>query len=181
MLALTGSIGTGKSTVVKLLKAHGVRIFDCDEYVANLYNQESFVQELSNMFFAGRSFQKSELLKVIMEDKKQREKLNNVVHPLVFAELKRLDDDILVDIPLLFESQSEHFFSKIIVVYCSKDKQVARLIKREGVSKAEALKLIEMQEDIEKKALVADIVIDNNGTIKELESEVKEKLQFLWR
>ncbi len=182
MIALTGSIGTGKSTVVKILQEHGVTVFDCDAYVKSLYEYDDVVNKVEQIFFTdGEKFSKKKLLQIISEDEEQRKALNNLIHPYVFAKLQGLAKGVVVDIPLLFETNAQNAFEQVIVVYCTREKQQQRLIVREGVDEEYTSRLIAMQIDIDLKKQQADIVIDNNGTVEDLEQEVSEKLSFLWR
>jgi len=124
--------------------------------------------------------------KMSVEQKKKLMELDKIVHPFVYQEwhvlLKKIGEKekhaiVLSDIPLLFEGNMQHLFDLTILVLIVPEKQVSRLMTRNGISKEEAGKRLKSQMPIIEKIALADIVIDNDGGIPETEKRVRQ----VWR
>ena len=189
-IALTGGISTGKSTVCNLFKLHGFLIIDADKIAHKLLDENS--SKIAEMFGSeyvskdGKVIRK-ELGKIIFSNEENKLKLEALLHPLIKDEIvkqSRLFEDqdkpYLIDIPLFFEKM--HYpIPRSLVVYTPKDIQVERLMKRDNISKDEALLKISNQWDIEKKKEKADMVIDNSKDLKNLQREVERVMgEILW-
>ena len=203
IIALTGGIATGKSSALKIFRRLGAETIDADEIVGKLYRKESIKEMLVLNFGGGAvsgngTVDRKFLARGVFSDRKSRELLNALVHPLVDAEIwkkiakyrkrhgksniknkktKNLDL-MVVEVPLLYESKGEKKYDKVVVVGSSKSVQLKRLAKL-GISKKEAGKRIGSQISLGKKAGKADFVIDNNGNRKELETGVKKVFEKL--
>mgnify|MGYP001814857496 FL=1 len=178
-IALTGSISTGKSTTLKLLKEEGFHIIDADTIAHQVLDGQH--QTIAKMF--GEAFVKDgkvdrkALGTVVFSDEEKRMKLEALLHPLIYDEIERLsiEDDTLgkpyfIDIPLFFETK-RYPIEKSLVIYASKEQQLQRLIDRDGYTKEEALKRINTQIPVEEKRKLATYVIDNSGTLTQLGQE----------
>jgi dephospho-CoA kinase len=178
-IALTGSISTGKSTTVKLLEAAGFHIIDADTIAHQILDEQ--YQVIAKMF--GEAFVKDgkvdrkALGSIVFSDEEKRKKLESLLHPLIYDEIKRLsiEEDKLgrpyfVDIPLFFESR-RYPIERSLVVYATEEQQLKRLINREGYTSEEALKRINAQMPVEEKRKLATYVIDNSGTLTQLGQE----------
>jgi dephospho-CoA kinase len=178
-IALTGSISTGKSTTVKLLEAAGFHIIDADTIAHQILDEQ--YQVIAEMF--GEAFVKDgkvdrkALGSIVFSDEEKRKKLESLLHPLIYDEIKRLsiEEDKLgrpyfVDIPLFFESR-RYPIERSLVVYATEEQQLKRLINREGYTSEEALKRINAQMPVEEKRKLATYVIDNSGTLTQLGQE----------
>ena len=186
-VALTGSIATGKSTVVNIFTSFGFEIIDADKIAHDILNEEH--EAIANLFGAdivkAKKVDRKALGNIIFSNEKKRKQLESLLHPLIYARIERraalLDEKkkpYLVDIPLFFEN-NRYPIEKVLVVYTPPDLQLQRLIQREQTSKVEAKKRIDIQISIEEKCKKADYVIDNSGTLAELEREctrVKEEI-----
>ncbi|MBT8343902.1 MAG: dephospho-CoA kinase [Sulfurovum sp.] len=186
-IALTGSIATGKSSTVKLLEASGFHIIDADKIAHQILDEQH--QAIADMF--GEEFVKEEkvdrkaLGAIVFTDSSKRRELEGLLHPLIYHEIERLsiDQDRLgkpyfIDIPLFFEG-GRYLIKKSLVVYATKEQQLERLMQREGYTKEEALNRIQAQISVEEKRKLASYVIDNSGTLTQLEKEcerVKEEI-----
>ena len=184
---LTGAIATGKSTVCNLLKSRGFSVIDADIVAKEAL--EASKDELKDLFgesiFNGDTVERKKLADIIFNSSKQREKLNNLIHPKVRLEMKRLAKQeeeqkvpYVVDIPLFFES-GEYDCQKVIVVYTPQKIQLKRLMKREGLSESEALKRVQSQIDIDEKKDRADWVIDNSSDLEHLEEETEKFIEYM--
>lgn len=178
-IALTGSISTGKSTTVKLLKTFGFHIIDADTIAHQILDEQH--QSIAEMFGKalikeGKVDRKS-LGSIVFSDDEKRKSLEALLHPLIYDEIKRqsaqqdkLGEPYFIDIPLFFESE-RYPIAKSLVVYATKEQQLQRLMSREGYTKKEALQRINAQLPVEEKRKLASYVIDNSGTLTQLKKE----------
>ena len=178
-IALTGSISTGKSTTVKLLKAAGFHIIDADTIAHQILDEQSqaIAELFGEVFVKEGKVDRRSLGAVVFSDKEKRQKLEALLHPLIYDEIKRLsvEEDksgkpYFIDIPLFFESK-RYPIEKSLVIYATKEQQLERLMEREGYTKKEALLRINSQIPIEEKRQLATYVIDNSGTLTQLGQE----------
>jgi dephospho-CoA kinase len=181
-IALTGGISTGKSTTSNLLMLHGYLILDADKIAHKLLDKHSswVASSFGDEFVSGEKVIRSELGKVIFSDKEAKKRLEEFIHPKIKDEIikesKRYEDratPYFIDIPLFFETKN-YDISRSVVVYTPRDIQIERLMKRDNISKQEAIKKIENQLDIEKKRDLATFVIDNSYDLKHLQDEVEK-------
>jgi len=184
---LTGGIATGKSTVCSLLKLQGYSIIDAD--IVAKEQLENSKKELKELFgeaiFDGVTIDRKKLADIIFNSQSQREKLNNLIHPKVRLEMRRLALEkeklgisYIVDIPLFFES-GKYDCELSVVVYTPKEIQLKRLMKREGLNEEAATKRISSQIDIDEKKRRADWVIDNSSDLKHLEIETQKFIEYM--
>ncbi|ODQ63504.1 CoaE-domain-containing protein [Nadsonia fulvescens var. elongata DSM 6958] len=196
IIGLTGGISTGKSTVTtRLHHHHGIPVVDADliarqvvapgtrGYREILAYFQSLVTDLVNEDGTlnrpalGRAiFGKSE------DAQRHRDRLNSIVHPAVRREMLkqvlwawiRFESMIVLDIPLLFETGLYKFCGATVTVYCSKERQLARLMTRDGSTESQAQSRVDSQIDIEIKAERSDYVVDNEGDLDHLYYEVDQ-------
>jgi dephospho-CoA kinase len=178
---LTGSIATGKSTVATFLKLYGYTIISADEVSHKILKEYS--KEIETIF--GTSDRK-ELGKIVFNDKLQRQKLEQFLHPKIkhyimqeSEKLEKYNIPYFLDIPLFFETNNYPEFDKVVVVYTPRQTQIARLSHRNSISTNEAIKLINLQINIEDKKLKADYVIDNSQELKHLQKEVEKFISLI--
>ncbi|WP_457596380.1 dephospho-CoA kinase [Hydrogenimonas sp.] len=180
-IALTGGIASGKSTACNLLKLYGLRIIDADAIAREMLDREAeAVAELFGPQFLqeGRVDRKA-LGALIFSDATARKRLEALLHPKIRQEIERqseiqdaLGGPYIVDIPLFFETGS-YPIDKVVVVYAPREVQKERLIKREGLSEAEAEARLDAQIDIEEKKKRATWVVDNSKNLKHLQKETE--------
>ncbi len=190
VIGLTGSIGTGKSTIAKMFQARNIPVIDADliarevvEPGKEAYRKivEAFGEEVLQ---EDRSLDRKKLGALVFSDDTKRERLNAIVHPAIRKEMlaqrdRYIAEDaacVVLDIPLLYESKLTHFVEKVIVVYTEPDVQLQRILERDSISEKEALQRIRSQIDVKEKAKWADAVIDNNGTIEASEQQLVDIL-----
>jgi dephospho-CoA kinase len=198
VVGLTGGIGSGKSTVSRLLAALGAVVIDSDAIVHELQAPgtpllariaESFGSE---MIRPDGSLDRARLGQLVFADDAARARLNALVHPVVGREtLRRLEAAraagaalVVLDIPLLLERRAagaggagptaSDSASEVIVVYAREEQQIERQLARDGASREHALARIRAQLSIEEKRKLADYVIDNSGTLEDTERQVRE-------
>jgi len=189
LIGLTGSIATGKSTVARVFKDLGFYVIDADEVAHSVYKKgEKAYFEILKVFGKGildenGEINRKKLGKLVLNDKKKLSLLEKIVHPLVEQKrleiLRRIKNEdprafVIYDVPLLFEKNLKSMFDCVIVVYVPQEIQIKRLMKRDRISKDEALKKVSLQLSIEEKKRLADIVIDNSKTLKETQKQVED-------
>ncbi len=185
---LTGSIGTGKSTVCKILEQNHFKIIDADVVAKKQLelHAEEVIELFGDVICENGTIQRKRLADIIFSSKKEKQKLNNLLHPLVQKEIKKqadlldkLEKPYIVDIPLFFESDGGYECPMSVVVYTPAEKQLERLMSRDGIGEVDALKRINSQIDIQTKKEMADWVIDNSSDLVHLKEETKRFIDFL--
>ncbi len=185
-VGLTGSIGTGKSTVAKILQELGAYVIDADKIVHQLLKKEDVKQKIKevfgDVFDENGEIDKKKLAAIIFNNPEKKKQLEGILHPLVFQEIQNWLKEIekkdpeavaVAEVPLMIETGSYKNYDKIIVVYAPEELQLERLVKK-GMTKEEALRRIKSQMPIEEKVKYADIVIENTGSIEELKEKVED-------
>lgn len=186
-VGLTGCIACGKSTVARMLEAKGAVLIDFDEMAHAVIEPESPVwREIVHHFgdeilLADGRIDRRKLGSVVFADAAKREILNGLVHPAVFdawrkrlEEIGRSADEAIVisDIPLLVEAGLQSQVDLVLLVYLSPEEQIRRLMDRDGFDREEALRRIASQMPIDRKVGLADLVIDNGGSLEQTGREV---------
>jgi len=188
-IALTGGIGTGKSTVAALFASLGAAVIDADAIVHELQAPGApLLAEIAAAFGpdvldATGALDRKRLADRVFADPAERQRLNGLVHPRVGAELARRTEDarrrgvplIVVDIPLLFEARRDPRagFDATVLVYAPRAVQIERTVARDGCSRADAEARIAAQMPIDEKRALADHVIDNGVDRAETERQVR--------
>lgn len=197
VIVITGSIGTGKSTAVDIIKNLGFRVYDSDKIVHDgyevnspLYKQvaDTFGREILN---EDCSINRQKLGKIVFNNSDKLEKLNEIVHQYVLAELNKAINEsenevIFLDIPLILENleRNKYYelkFDEIWLIYVKPSLQTERLRKRaiqENKNPKDVLNIIKKQIPIDEKVSMVNEVIDNEGTIEELEFKIKKLLKI---
>ncbi len=194
-IGLTGSLGTGKTTVNKLFKNSGAYTIDADKLVHQILKKPSTIKKLAAILGKGilikraseTFINKKHMADIIFNDSQKRRAVEKIIHPEVIKTAKDIKTKILAkksdaiivfEVPLLLEAGYEKIFDKIIVVYCSKARAIERLEKR-GLSKKEAIKRMNSQMPISRKKAYADFLINNNLTIAKLRQQTQIILKKL--
>jgi dephospho-CoA kinase len=177
VLGLTGSFGSGKSTVASLLAEMGATVIDADKLAAEAVEPgQPALAALIGEFGPeivdrqGR-LQRKALAERIFGDRPAARRLEALIHPPVLAGIRRALEErrgeplVVLDIPLLFEAGMEGWMDKIVVVTIAENQRFARL-RRRGYSEREVMALLGMQMPQSRKITLADYVIDNSGTIE---------------
>ena len=180
-IAITGSIGSGKSTVLKILEEKGYKCYSCDKINAELLKYPNKGYELIKIHFKecvnDREVDRKALSDIVFKDKKALDTLNSLMHPLILDEiLKKKDDPLFVEVPLLYESGFDRYFDHALLVYTSDEIALERLLDR-GLEKEEALRRLDNQMSVEKKLKRADHAIDNSFDLDTLKFSVEKWLK----
>lgn len=191
-VGLTGGIACGKSTVAKMFVKKGAYLIDFDLLAHKVQEPENTAWQKVVDYFgreilqANKKIDRIKLGSIVFADKKKRHALNEIVHPLVYQEWHRQLEKIgkkephaivLSDIPLLFEGKKQRLFDLTLLVLIDPEDQIRRLTARNPICREEAEKRLESQMPIGEKAALADIVIDNRGSI----TETKKTVNKVWR
>lgn len=188
-IALTGSIGMGKSTVAKMFAAAGIPVFDADAEVRRMQGSGgSLVAAIGTAFpeaIAGDNLDRDRLAAIVLADPAKLARLEAITHPAVAAAraefIARHHDApaLLFDIPLLFETHSEKAFDKVIVVSAPADVQRRRVLGRPGMTEARLAAILARQlPDADKRAR-ADFVIDTAGDLSTTEAQLRDIIACL--
>jgi dephospho-CoA kinase len=194
IIGLTGGIGSGKSSVAEMFQDEGAYIIDFD-YLARVVVEpdmpawrdivDYFGQEILS---PDRTLNRSKLAEIVFSSAQSRKALEGFIHPRIFEKRDTLLKDIktkdpkaivIVDVPLLFELSLNKNFGKIILVYVSRDVQIERAIKRDALLKEEVEKRLKAQINIEKKKLLSDYIINNEGSLKNTRDQVRKVINEL--
>ena len=183
--AITGTIGSGKSTVSILFKRFQIPVFDADGYSklclmdnhpAAIKIKEVFKESVLN---ENGYLDRKKIASVVFNNEEARQQLNAIVHPFVkegllnFFERYKDHDLVGAEIPLLYECGWEDLFDKVIVVTCHKETAIQRLMEYREFTYEEAVNRLNVQIDSDKQIEQADTVIYNDGSLKELNTEVR--------
>ena len=189
VIGLTGGIGTGKSAVLQILREMGVKTLSADDIAKEIlqpgndaYNDvlAEFGEEI---LMSDGSVNKSALAEVIFNDENARNCLNKIMHPKIIKimeeQVKEFKNNVsrgtfVLEIPLLFECGLEKSVDNIWVVSAEPETQIRRLITRCSIDEGEARKRILAQFPLDYKKSRADIIINNDGSLKELKNSISK-------
>lgn len=187
IIGITGSIGTGKSTVSNYLISKGYSVVDADKISKGAYNigsngykaiLEVFGEEILN---SNGEVDRKKIKKIVFDNSNMLQRLNMAIHPIIINEIEKEIEILLesqnvvfLDAPLLIETELNKKVNKIIVVICDKNEQINRIIKRDKITADMAISIINSQMSIDEKLKFADYIVYNNSTIENLYSQVDE-------
>ncbi len=180
-IAVTGGIGSGKTTVIKILEKMGYPVFSCDEISRGLWQEESYLKVLAEAFpmcTENGRIVKSKLTALVFSDEKERKRLESIAHPRIMREL--LDGMegkpiCFAEVPLLFEGGYEDLFDGVILVVRDRAARIAAVMARDGCGRAEVESRIAAQLGHAEKGTV----LENNGSVGELEASLTAALKAL--
>ncbi|KAM7521497.1 hypothetical protein LguiA_011399 [Lonicera macranthoides] len=190
IVGLTGGIGTGKSTVSDLFKAHGIPVVDADLVARDVLKKGTGGWRKAVTAFGQDILQpngevdRPKLGQLIFSDNAKRQLLNRLLAPYIssgiFCEILKLwmkgYKVIVLDVPLLFEAQMDRWTKPIIVVWVDPETQLQRLMARDRTSMEDAKNRIYSQMPLDLKRTQADIVIDNCGSLEDLNEHFRKVL-----
>lgn len=191
IIGLTGSIGTGKSMIANKLRKMNIPVIDADIIAREVVEQgkpayENIVTTFGKeVLHEDGTLNREKLGSIVFSNEKKRKQLNEIIHPEIRKEMEaqrqaliaKKERCIVLDIPLLFESNRSYELDKIIVVSTSPETQLKRVLERDQSTKEEALQRINSQIPVEEKERLADAVIDNNGTVEQSKEQLIDILK----
>lgn len=182
IIGLTGGIASGKSTVTRTLVDLGAIIIDSDELAHNIMKPykpawkdivKIFGTEILNH---DETINRDRLGQIVFNDPDKLRELNQITHWRIAERYKedlrlirkeKPEAIVVMEIPLLYETHAERICDEVWVVWVDRETQMERLMQRDGISREDAIKRIEAQMDLDEKARLADVVIDNRHSIEE--------------
>lgn len=182
ILGLTGGIASGKSTVSQRLRDLNIPVIDADEIARKVVNPYSSVWKKLVAEFGSHILEpltneidRTKLGAIVFSDVAARKKLNSIIHPAIMWEIVKQTiycyikgcRMVVWDIPLLFETSISKLVGKTVVIFCPREVQFQRLVKRDLLDPNTADMRINSQISLEEKCKKADFVIDNSGSIEE--------------
>jgi dephospho-CoA kinase len=194
LLAVTGGIATGKSTVSRILEELGAPLIDFDLLARQVVEPGKPAWKAIMDYFGKEVIQedgridRKRLSEVVFQDVEKRKKLEGITHPRIFEEFDRQvkeiaskDPDAIIQagIPLLIELDLQPRFDQVLVVYAPQETQIDRLMKRDRISREAAKNILKAQMPIDEKLRLADFVIHNEGSLEETRKQVEAVWQEL--
>ncbi|KAL8175623.1 UNVERIFIED_CONTAM: hypothetical protein K2H54_000585 [Gekko kuhli] len=202
LVGLTGGIASGKSTVVAVLRELGCAIIDADVIARQVVQPglpayQRIVRAFGpEILTESGEINREALGSIVFSQPEKRQLLNSITHPEIQKEmLKQISKYfvlgyryVVLDVPLLFESGTlTRFMRHTVLVYCDPPTQLSRLMRRSGLTRAEAEARIAAQLPLDQKVKMADHVIDNSGSeeatrrqVLKLHSSLEDSLDFIW-
>ncbi len=192
LLGLTGGIASGKSTVAHMLNEMGVPIIDFDILARQVVERgrpawNDIVKYFGrHILLDDGAIDRKRISSIVFRDSAKRKKLEGFIHPRIDDEFINMVEEkasknpggiLQAVVPLLIEVHMQGLFDRIILVHVPPEKQVERLMKRDGISREEATNILNAQMPIDEKVKYADFVVHNENTMQETRVQVEE----LWK
>lgn len=189
VIGVTGGIGSGQSTVCKIFASLDCKVIDVDKKAKSIIDKDKTLQrELKQafgeeIFFQDGKLNRRLLANIAFTDESKTLLLNNLVHPRMVAEVVEEMEQarfsqryplIVIDAALIYEISIEQIFDAIIVVFSDQKQRVDRVMKRDGLKRDEIITRIRRQIPLEDKREWADFVIDNNGSLQDLQQQCQK-------
>ena len=194
LAGLTGSMGSGKTTVAKFFKTLGAYVLDADEICRSLVEPgKPAWREMVDLLGKGimsddQTLDRQKIADIVFRDSKKKKALESILHPRVMEEEQVIYKDILkkdpgalviIDAALLIESENYRKVDKVIVVACDEETQLSRIMEKNMFSREDAQRRLQQQMPLEEKIKFADYVIYNDSELSELKKKVEELFREL--
>jgi dephospho-CoA kinase len=191
VVGLTGNIGSGKSTVARMLEERGVPVIDADVLARDAVAEGSPALAAivsrwgSRMLAADGSLDRAALRRVVFASAEERRVLESIVHPeikarreeLVEAARARRERVVVCDIPLLFEAGLEKDVDAVLLVDAPREARLERIVRDRGLNRADALAMVDAQWPSDAKRAKSSYIIDNDATLETL----RDRVEDTWR
>ena len=189
IVGITGGIGSGKSTVSRILRDKGFYFVDLDTISHEVIQDPGIKTEIFKNFgseiFDKEEISRKKLVKIVFEDKKKLKKLNSIMHPEILKRMRKKMNEskknlVFVEIQLLFEVGWENEFDLILLVWADKNTQIKRVLARDKRSENETENIINSQISLDEKIKKSDYVIENNNdNLEDLKNKIDDFINFL--
>lgn len=190
VIGLTGSFGTGKTTVAAMFADLGAKVLNADRIAHQQIMPKGVcfnrvVRALGKEILTAGRIDRRKVAARVFSNIRQLRKLERIIHPVVRKVLRakirnykkgRGEVVVVMDVPLLFESKLNVDSDLSVVVKTTKVTQIDRATRQHNISKADALRRIKAQMPLQKKIRLADMIIDNNGTL----TNTKKQVKLIW-
>lgn len=191
VFAITGSLASGKSTVLHLLQQKkGIAIFNSDERAHQYYGDKNsgvyknLIRSFPEVFGPAGMLNRDKLGRVVFSDLTRLKELERIIHPVIIKDLqdwvkrqKKSGNISIAEIPLLFEKKLQYLFDGVIVIYTKRNILINRIKSKYGLTMSQAAKRLSLFLPIRKKLKKADFIVENNAGIEEL----KKETSLLWQ
>lgn len=182
-IAVTGGIGSGKSTLCEILRKRGYAVFSCDEIAAELWREDGFLRALALRFPAccrGEKIDRALLSAHVFSDAEARAALDALTHPAIMERLlKRMDGAVsFAEVPLLYEGGYERLFSGVIALRRADRARIDAVCARDGLTEEEVQSRMRAQMDAAALAEKGCFLLENDGTIADLEQKTEAALAY---
>ncbi len=185
VVGLTGGIGSGKSTVADLFLAQGIPVIDTDQLARDLTQPtKPALKKITDLFGSeivspNGHLNRSKLKKMVFSDEIKRKKLEDILHPLIRAEMEVMIESFdapycIAMIPLLFETSVNPLINRVLVVDTPEELQISRTIARDNISSKEIEAILKTQVSRQHRLDMTDDVIVNDGIYDDLIPQVKK-------
>ena len=182
--AITGGIGSGKSTVAEILRRQNYAVLSCDAIYKELLREKEFVNNLSHEFGGvGKSdgtLDRVKLSEKVFNDKEALERLNAITHPAIMEEVFKRSEGLKIsftEVPLLFENGLEEYFDGVIVVLRDLEERIAAVSTRDKIDRGSVILRIKSQFNYENDNFAKYYVIHNISNLSNLEQKTAEILK----
>jgi len=190
IIGITGSLGTGKSTVAMMFSNLGAEVLNADKMAHALISEEpcfrNVVRRFGKHILNGNAIDRHKLAEIVFNDFKKLHELEKIIYPELKKKIKKRisiikrsqgEKNIVIDVPLLFESGWDVCVDYAIVVTSGQAKQISRAVRQLGISKGQAINRIRAQMPLSEKIKLADIIIDNDKSL----IQTKKQVERIWQ
>ncbi len=188
VIGITGSLGSGKSTVARMFADLGAKVIDADKIARQLIQPgapcfKSVVKMFGEDVLRSGRIDRQQVALEVFRDLRKLHKLERIIHPFVRKHIQqkirqykknKRNKVVVIDVPLLFEAKLNDCVDSAIVVKASKANSIVRATKLLGITKAEAKRRIKAQMPLRQKIRLADMIIDNDSKLKQTQKQVKQ-------
>lgn len=182
-IAVTGGIGSGKSSVIDFLREQGYPVFSCDQIYAELLGDSEFLNEIEKNFkgaIKNGKLDRQKLSALVFSSARERERLDKLTHPKIMdAAIKKMDGYKLsfLEVPLLFEGNFQDLFDGVIVILRDKEERINSIVARDKISRNSAILRIYSQFNYDNCDFAKYYVIHNNSNLEYLQVQTLKILE----
>lgn len=192
VIGITGSFGSGKTTVARIFKSYGATVIDADKIAHQIIKPQSplyrkIVKALGKgILKKDRTVNRKKIARIVFKNRPLLKKLQRLMHPQIICEIKKQIQKartkiVVLDAPLLIEAGLRKMLDKLMVVTIKRKEQIKRIQQRTGLSNAEILSRIKSQIPLSVKVRMADFVIDNSGTRAKVRKAIAKLRRQGWK
>ena len=183
IVGLTGGIGSGKSVAGDFFIELGIDVIDADHVSKNILDDNESAKKLFLEHFGEKFIDKNNnvdralLRDEIFKNEDKKEALESIIHPLVREEIFNFIENSksvykIIMVPLIYETNSQDFYDKIVVVDCKEENQITRASKRDNKTKNDIINIMKNQASSDERMSIADEVIKNDSSLDDLKKQV---------
>ena len=183
IVGLTGGIGSGKSVAGDFFIELGIDVIDADHVSKNILDDNESAKKLFLEHFGEKFIDKNNnvdralLRDEIFKNEDEKEALESIIHPLVREEIFNFIENSnsvykIIMVPLIYETNSQDFYDKIVVVDCKEENQIIRASKRDNKTKNDIINIMKNQASGDERMSIADEVIKNDSSLDDLKKQV---------